>query len=136
MAGLDFRCVIFDDRSEYTAKELYSGMKTITADFSEIGSRITLTERDYVVVVTRGHLWDVQAEAFALRSGARYIGVIGSASKHEFVSGRLAEMGFIPEEIRAPRVHAPIGVPIGSRTPAEIAVSIAAELIRERSGAR
>ncbi|MDR2370247.1 MAG: XdhC family protein [Treponema sp.] len=135
LAGLDFRCVVFDDRGEFTKPELFpDAVKIITGDFSDPGSLIRLSEKDYAVIVTRGHVWDVQAEAFALRSNARYIGIIGSASKHEFVRGRLSELGFTPGEINASRVHAPVGVPIGSRTPAEIAVSIAAELIRERSG--
>jgi xanthine dehydrogenase accessory factor len=135
LAGLDFRCVVFDDRGEFTRPELFPGaVKTITGDFSDPGSLVQLSEKDYAVIVTRGHVWDVKAEAFALGSKARYIGIIGSASKHEFVRGKLSGLGFTPGEINASRVHAPVGIPIGSRTPAEIAVSIAAELIRERSG--
>jgi len=82
-----------------------------------------------VVIVSRGHRWDLEAWAFALNSPSLYIGVIGSRAKQALVKGRLRERGFSTEEIDAPRVHAPIGIDIKSETPAEIAVSIAGELI-------
>jgi xanthine dehydrogenase accessory factor len=134
LCHLDFRCVIFDDREEFTRPELFpEDCHVIRGDFENIGAFLSLTEKDYVVVVTRGHAFDFQAEAFALRSGARYIGVIGSDTKHSFVRSRLEAAGFSPEELNAPRVHAPIGINIQSKTPAEVAVSIAGELILTRS---
>jgi xanthine dehydrogenase accessory factor len=132
LGRLDFRCVVFDDREEFTRRELFPGAEDIIrGDFKKIG--LSLGAEDYVVIVTRGHIWDFEAEAFALKSEAPYIGVIGSRTKHAFVRKRLLEAGFSREEIDAPRVHAPIGLDIGSKTPAELAVSIAAELIRTRS---
>jgi xanthine dehydrogenase accessory factor len=134
LARLDFRCMVFDDREEFTRKELFpAASRIILGDFQNIGEKIKLGSRDYAVILTRGHEYDYQSESFALKSQAAYIGVIGSASKHAFVRGRLLEAGFSVAEIDAERVHAPIGLDIGSETPAEIAVSIAAELIRERS---
>jgi xanthine dehydrogenase accessory factor len=134
LCRLDFRCVIFDDREEFTRPELFpEGCRMVRGDFENIGASLSLTQKDYVVVVTRGHIFDFHAEAFALRSPARYIGVIGSKAKHKFVRQRLEEAGFGPEELDAPRVHAPIGVSIQSKTPAEVAVSIAAELILTRA---
>ncbi|GHV68343.1 hypothetical protein AGMMS49928_07590 [Spirochaetia bacterium] len=130
---LNFRCVVFDDRDEFTTPELFPGAAVICGDFKRIGDAINLTERDYAVIVTRGHLWDFDAWAFALSSPALYIGVIGSKTKHAYVEGRLRERGFTAEEIHAPRVHAPIGLDIKSKTPMEIAVSIAAELILTRT---
>jgi xanthine dehydrogenase accessory factor len=134
LAHLDFRCIVFDDREEFTRAELFpSAAGIILGEFGKIGESITLGENDYVVIITRGHIWDYDAEAFALKSGVPYIGVIGSKSKHAFVKGRLKEAGFSDTEINAPRVHAPVGIDIKSETPAEIAVSIAAELIRVRA---
>jgi xanthine dehydrogenase accessory factor len=134
LCGLDFRCVIFDDREEFTGPELFPpDCGIIRGDFENIGASLSLTEKDYVVVVTRGHAFDFQAEAFALRSAAPYIGVIGSRTKQDFIRGRLKDAGFTPEELDAPRVHAPIGINIQSKTPAEVAVSIAAELILTRA---
>ena len=131
---LDFRCVVFDDREEFVSKDLFPcAEKLILGDFSNINKSIALTKDDYAVIVTRGHLWDLEAWAFALKSGAAYIGIIGSKSKHEFVKGKLRELGFAADAINAERVHAPIGIEIKSETPAEIAVSIAAEVILWRA---
>ncbi|MCL2472264.1 MAG: XdhC family protein, partial [Treponema sp.] len=105
----------------------------ILGDFNRIGNSLSLTENDYAVIVTRGHLWDLEAFAFALESSAAYIGVIGSRAKHRFVEERLLERGFSPDTINASRVHTPIGIDIKSETPAEIAVSIAGELILTRA---
>jgi len=69
---------------------------------------------------------------FALSSPAAYIGVIGSKAKHAFVKEQLLKRGFESAAINAARVHAPIGINIKSETPAEIAVSIAGELILTR----
>ncbi len=134
LCRLGFRCVVFDDREAYTAPDLFPGAaKIIRGDFSRVENSLSLESPDYAVIVTRGHRWDFQVMAFALRSNAAYIGVIGSAAKHAFVRERLLEAGFTPAQIAAPRVHAPIGVSIGSKTPAEVAVSIAAELIQIRA---
>ena len=130
LSHLGFRCAIFDDREEFAQRDLFpTAEKIMLGDFEHIGEQITLSAKDYAVIITRGHLWDLEAWAFALDSPAAYIGVIGSKSKHEFVRRQLKERGFTEEAICAPRVHAPIGLEIKSDTPAEIAVSIAGELI-------
>jgi len=134
LSHLDFRCVVFDDREEFSKPELFPGAeKVLLGDFKHIGRFVALSENDYAVIVTRGHLWDLEAWAFALSSQASYIGVIGSKTKHEAVKARLRERGFDDSSINAARVHAPIGMDIKSETPAEIAVSIAAELILIRA---
>jgi len=134
LARLYFRCIVFEDREEFAGKELFPGAeKIILGDFNYIENSVTLGKNDYAVVLTRGHLFDLEAWAFALKSDAAYIGVIGSKSKHEFVKGQLIERGFTSDTINASRVHAPIGIKIKSETPAEIAVSIAAELIQFRA---
>jgi len=83
------------------------------------------------VVVTRGHRCDADVERFALRTPASYIGVVGSKRKTRYVREKLASEGFTEEELD--RVYAPIGIEIGSETPAEIAISIAAQLIQIRA---
>ncbi|MDR3160633.1 MAG: XdhC/CoxI family protein [Spirochaetaceae bacterium] len=134
LCHLDFRCAIFDDREEFTRSELFPDeCQVIRGDFENIGASLRLTTKDYAVVVTRGHVFDFHAEAFALRSPASYIGVIGSMTKQRFVRQRLEKAGFSAEELDAPRIHAPIGVNIQSKTPAEVAVSIAGELILTRA---
>jgi xanthine dehydrogenase accessory factor len=134
LARLGFRCVIFDDREDFTLPELFpQAGKIIRGNFEHIEKYLTLTARDYVIIVTHGHLWDLEAFTFALASHAAYIGVIGSETKHEFIRERLKERGLDEAVINAPRVHAPIGIKIKSKSPAEIAVSIAAELILGRA---
>jgi len=134
LVHLGFRCVVFEDREEYSKPDLFPGAeKIVTGDFEHIEKNISFTEKDFAVVVTRGHLWDLEVFAFALNSPAAYIGVIGSKTKHGFVKEQLRKRGFSQASIDAARVHAPIGVDIKSETPAEIAVSIAAELILERA---
>ena len=91
-----------------------------------------LTAEDYVVIMTPGHQADYEVLAQALRTPAKYIGCIGSRKKIAATRERLLADGFSPAEIG--RVHAPIGLPIGGETPAEVAVSVAAQLIACRSG--
>ena len=73
----------------------------------------------------------VATQAFALRTGASYIGVVGSRRKTKYVREKLEAQGFTGEQLDS--VYAPIGIEIGSETPAEIAISIAAQLIQIRS---
>ena len=84
-----------------------------------------------IIIVTRGHEHDRNVLAQALRTGAGYIGMIGSRRKRDAIYRSLHGDGFFPEDLA--RVHCPIGIAIGARTPAEIAVSIAAELIAQRA---
>jgi xanthine dehydrogenase accessory factor len=136
LSRLDFRCIVFDDREEYCKDKFFpTAERIIRGDYEDIGASIprSLTDSDYAVILTRGHLWDFQAEVFALKSPARYIGAIGSRTKHAAVRQKLLAAGFSEADLAAPRFHAPIGIDIGSDTPAEIAVSIAAELIKVRN---
>lgn len=86
-----------------------------------------MTEEDFVVIMTNGHMHDFQVEEQILRGAFAYVGVIGSRTKTASVNQRLREAG-IPEESIA-QVHTPIGTAIRAVTPAEIAVSIAGEMI-------
>jgi xanthine dehydrogenase accessory factor len=94
--------------------------------------KIQLNQQSYVVIVTRGHRRDALALASVVRSQARYIGLIGSQRKIITIFSQLREQGVTTEQLS--RVHAPIGLNLGAVTPAEIAVSIAAELIAVRRG--
>ena len=84
-----------------------------------------MTEEDFVVIMTNGHMHDFQVEEQILRGPFAYVGVIGSRTKTASVNRRLREAG-IPEESIA-QVHTPIGTAIQAVTPAEIAVSIAGQ---------
>ena len=133
---LGFSCFVFDSLPKFANAELFpSADGVIVGDFDDISASVDITEKDYVVIMTRGHSFDfsVQAQALGLRPKPRYIGVIGSRAKIAAVSKKLREQGFSQEEIDG--VHSPIGIGIKADTPAEIAVSIAAELIMARASA-
>jgi xanthine dehydrogenase accessory factor len=85
----------------------------------------------FIVILTREHRYDRTVLAQALRTGAGYIGMISSRRKREIIYNELKEEGVSSEALD--RVHSPVGLSIGAETPEEIAVSIVAELIAERS---
>ena len=135
LGSVDFRCAVLDDRSEYSAPELFpTADEVITCDYDRIADFVTLSGEDYVVVMTNGHSHDLSVEEQVLRGSYAYLGVVGSRRKIAYVNSVLTERG-IPEE-RLATVHTPIGLSIGAETPAEIAVSILAELIAERARLR
>ena len=132
LATVGFRVVMYDNREELAKKENYPmASEVIFGSFSDISGKVALTANDYAVVMTPGHQADYEILSQVLKSSATYIGCIGSRSKIAGTRAWLAEHG-IPDEAWE-RVHAPIGIPLGGRTPEEIAVSIAAEMIRHRA---
>lgn len=132
LAGVDFRPVVMDPRPELATAELFpAAEQVICGDFAHISDYLTITEEDFVVVMTSGHAGDLAVQQQVLRGPFAYVGVIGSRRKTQAVNQRLLESGIAPEAIA--RVHTPIGTPILAVTPAEIAVSIAGEMIRERA---
>ena len=135
LSHLDFSCFVFDNLPKFACRELFpSADGVILGDFENISASVNITAKDFVVIMTRGHRLDLTVQAQALRLKPRYIGVIGSRKKIAVVSQKLQEMGFSQEEIET--VYTPIGLAINADTPAEIAVSIAAELIMIRAGKR
>lgn len=133
LAAVEFRCVVLEDRAEFARPELFPQAEEVRRiDYARVSEEVPLTGEDYVVIMTRGHKDDLLIQSQAMRSPARYIGVIGSREKTAAVTAALREMGFAEEDFH--RVHAPIGLPIRSETPAEIAVSVTAQLILVRAG--
>ena len=132
LSHLGFSCFVFDSLPKFASKELFPAAEgLIVGNFDDIAASIDITGKDNIVIMTRGHVFDSAVQAQALRRKPRYIGVIGSRSKIAAVSKKLREQGFSQEEIDT--VHTPIGIDIKADTPAEIAVSIAAELIKVRA---
>ena len=105
---------------------------TAAVSFEHLEGSLLPAGENYFVIMTRGHQFDLQAQAFAMKAPAVYIGVMGSRTKTAMLTEQLLELGFSREALEA--VHAPVGLGIGAETPAEIAVSIAAELIKIRNG--
>lgn len=134
---LGFRVMVLDDRAEFATQERFSPEITVRrADFERdpfAGERID--GRTYVALVTRGHRWDFDClrRLLALPQQPRYIGMIGSRRRVRAAFHALLAAGVPRAQLAA--VHAPIGLDIGAESPAEIAVSIAAELIAIRHDA-
>ncbi len=124
---LDFRIKVIDDREEFANKERFSMADEVVCDSFENLAKY-MKKDAYYIVVTRGHKDDFDCVSTILKSEYQYLGMIGSKAKVKTTFENLANAG-IPEKL-IQTVHAPIGLKIGAKTPAEIAVSILAEIIQ------
>jgi xanthine dehydrogenase accessory factor len=131
-----FMTVVLDDREEFANRARFRQPAEVVVlpSFDDCLRGFNLAGDSYVVIVTRGHIYDKAVLEQALRSQAGYIGMIGSARKKETIYTALLAGGFTQEDLN--RVHCPIGLKIDTETPAEIAVSIVGELIDVRAGKR
>lgn len=133
LTTIGFRCVVMDDRPDFTRRELFPTAEEIKlVDFSNIAASVKITGEDYVCVMTRGHAFDAVVEAQVLPLRPYYCGVIGSRAKAAGVRKQLIE-NYGVSEADCDRITTPIGLMIGAETPAEIAISIAAQLIEVRA---
>ena len=132
-AMTDFKVVVVDDRAEYTTKERFpDAAELVVSDFKISFDRVNIKPGSYIVIVTHGHKGDEIVLEGALRTPAKYIGMIGSRAKNQAVYGHLLAKGFTQAELD--KVHAPIGLHIHAQTPEEIAVAILGEMIEDRRG--
>lgn len=130
-----FRVTVMDNRREFAEKDLFPDAEAvICGDFRNLSESITLSESDYVVIMTNGHSFDYEVERQVLEHPPCYVGAIGSSQKKAFVNQKLQEAGISKAVID--QVHCPIGTDIRAVTPEEIAISIAGEMILERSRIR
>lgn len=132
MQKLDFYIHLFEDRPNvHTLLENNTAHeKTIVRDYSQLKVMIPAGEHNYVVIMTVGYRTDDIALRALLHKSFRYCGVLGSATKIGKMFDAYREEGI--SETLLNRIQAPIGVDISSQTPAEIAVSIAAQIIQVR----
>lgn len=128
---LDFSITVVDDREEFlNFNNFPTADQLLTLPYKEFFANSNIKDNDFLVIVTRGHQYDYQVLKNVIDSQAKYIGMIGSSRKIKTVYDKLREDGISEEKLK--QVHAPIGLDIGSETPAEIAVAIAAEIIAVR----
>ncbi len=132
---LEYPYVVVDDRPEFSNVSRFPGAKlALAADYGDLSGMLTGKlapgKQDCLCIMTRGHLADTDALRYALSTPAGYIGVMGSRKKRDRVLAQLVSEGFgdAPE-----RIVTPIGIPLGGQTPAEVAVSIAAQLVQWRN---
>ena len=133
LAHVGFRCVVMDDREPFANSGLFPGAEeVILGDFRRISDYCAIGGEDYVCVMTRGHAYDTVVQAQVLKFRPTYCGVIGSKFKAAGVRKTLQEeYGLVDEELDL--VTTPIGLNIKGETPAEIAISIAAQMILHRA---
>lgn len=136
-AGVGFRVVVVDDRDDLLGHPAFAAADRHARDVDELETALPdLSDADYLLIVTRDHARDEQALAHLLRRPHRYLGMIGSVRKVHAIVARVVrkehQLGRPPPDFS--RVRAPVGLALGGRTPAEIAVSIVAELLAERHG--
>ncbi len=134
LAGeMDYRVHVIDDREKFASPDRFPGAEQVVVEpLAEWLHRVEIPASAYVVIVTRGHQGDLEAMRALAARDLKYIGLIGSRAKVARIRTALMEEGMPIECLD--RVHSPIGLDIGAVTPAEIAVSILAELIAVRRG--
>jgi len=141
LTGYDVTVV--DDRKEFASRERLPDprIRLLVSDYASATAKLTLSPSTVVVIVTRGHQYDELCLKNVVASNAAYIGMIGSRRRVLSVFKKLTAEGLSEGDLQ--RVHAPIGLRIGARSPQEIAVSIMAEIIdhvnnpeREHKGER
>jgi xanthine dehydrogenase accessory factor len=128
---LDFRITVADDREEFSAAGRFPpGIQTLCGSYTDILRRFPFDSATYVVMVTRGHLTDLECVRAVLPRQYRYAGFIGSERKAKLLKEQLRNDGHPQAKIDG--LHAPIGLAIGAETPAELAIAILAEIVAVR----
>jgi len=130
--GLDYQVTVCDPRDEYAETWDVADVTLVTSMPDDTVRAMELDERCAVVALTHDPKLDDMALMEALKSPAFYVGALGSRASNAKRRERLREMDLTTEEIG--RLHGPIGLYIGSRTPPEIAVSILAEVTAVKNG--
>ena len=130
---VNFDVTVYDNREEWASLEKHPRAgRVVCAPYDAVVSHLSLPHGAYAVIMTHGHEHDSVVLRQLLGHPLKYIGLIGSAKKVRGVFEGLRSDGVAEEQLAA--VHAPVGFPIGSHTPEEIAVSIVAQIIGVRNG--
>ncbi len=130
---VEFKVVVIDDREMFANRERFpEADEILVSEFATCFEGLSIDDSSYLIIVTRGHLYDGTVLEQAVKTQARYVGMIGSRKKIRLLYENLMKKGVSREMLN--RVYAPIGLEIHSETPEEIAVSIVAQLIQVRGG--
>ena len=128
-ALVDIPVVVIEDRPEFANRQRFPKAEQIICDdFIPALSRINFNLSSFVVAATRGHRHDQQCLEFLLKKQLAYIGMVGSKRRVRMLKRNFQEVGITDEHLN--NLHSPIGININANTPAEIAVSIMAEIIQ------
>lgn len=129
-AALDFDVTIVEDRPEFASAERFPGATVLEGDVPSVLGSLEYAWNSFIVIATRGHKLDADCVLQAVRTQARYIGLLGSRRKTVLIGRMLQDEGVAAERIAA--IRAPVGLDLGGRTPAEIALSVLAEITQVR----
>jgi xanthine dehydrogenase accessory factor len=127
---LDFDVTILEDRPEFSSPERFGGARVVGGHIPDTIPTLEYGWNSYIVIATRGHKLDADCLLAAVRTDAPYIGLLGSRRKAVLVSQMLKEEG-VPQP-RIDAIRTPVGLDLGGRTPAEIALSVLAEITQQR----
>lgn len=132
-ALLDYQVSVIEDRAEFALRERFpESVEVVRAGIVEALETLPLGWNTFIVVATRGHKLDAQCVRAAAKRDVRYVGLLGSRRKTILIERMLRDEGVPEDRIRG--VRAPVGLDLGGRTPAEIALSVLAEISAERHG--
>lgn len=127
LAGYPY--AVADDRKEFANEERFPGALAVINELPEKAVALAGVDKDtYAVIVTRGHALDRECLAAVMRTPAAYIGMIGSGEKVREIFRLLGKRKLFP--LRDPRVHSPVGLNLGGKTPGEISISVLAEIMK------
>lgn len=134
LRSADFKTVVIDDREEFASRDLFpaAGELIRVGSYDDAFDGITTDDDSFIVIVTSGHKGDFSVLKEAVTHKNAYIGMIGSHKKNAALFDKMREDGTSEETLS--KIYTPIGEPIFAETPAEIAISIAAEMIKVRAG--
>lgn len=125
---LDFHIVILEDRKEFLTRERFpEADELILGKMKDSIRNYPVDDNTYIVIVTRGHQYDEEVVEVVIDSDAKYIGALGSETKIKTMNDNLKEKGLTQEQLD--KIYSPIGLKISGESPAEISVSIIAEIL-------
>ena len=127
---LEYDVTVIEDRPAFADPARFAGATVLCGDVPQTLGEQHYTWNSFIVIATRGHKLDADCILAAVRTEARYIGLLGSRRKTVLIEDLLREHGIADERVQA--IHAPVGLDLGGRTPAEIALSVLAEITQLR----
>lgn len=131
-AKIGFSVVVTEDRPEFGNKERFPWASNVYCEqFDHVINSMTITQSDYIVLLTRGHFYDKMClKALYQQERSAYLGILASRRRMRELTEQLSEDG-IEEEWMA-QIHSPVGLDIGAVTPEEIAIAILAQIIQTK----
>lgn len=127
---LAYDVTVLEDRPEFSDPARFGGARVLAGRIPETLASLTFGWNSYIVIATRGHKLDAECLLAAVRTDARYIGLLGSRRKAALVVQMLREEGIAQSRIDC--IRTPVGLDLGGRTPAEIALAVLAEMTQAR----